>query len=470
MPGKIYENSTVNSQLALTEEYVSEWIYAIAERKNMRPEYHRMLEAAEQQRKRMSDCCDYIWRNPEIGYKEWKTTHYLEDAFRALGYKIDAPGDIPGFTAQYDTGRPGPCVAIMGELDALLCAGHPDADPETGAVHACGHLIQTSMMLGVAAALKENPALTEDLCGKIRFIAVPAEETIDLAFRQNLVDKGIISYVAGKIEFLRRGYFDGVDMAMMFHATTEENGLFKMTLGGDGCITKHFEYIGRAAHAGGAPHLGINALYAASVGLAACNALRETFQEKDYIRYHPIITQAGTAANAIPERALLDTYVRAASFDVMMDTNRKINRAIGASAAALGAHVEITDNPGNFPLHCDERMTKGVEKIIDDIFGAGQYIIDSWSTQSTDAGDISSLMPVIQHHCMGAVGTQHGADFYIQDKTKALVNPCAVLLCMMQKMSFLITNHYLAAGRNILHALNAYDATENWLLTRETTS
>ena len=160
------------------------------------------------------------------------------------------------------------------------------------------------------------------------------------------------------------------------------------------------------------------------------------------------ITQAGTAANAIPERALLDTYVRAASFDVMMDTNRKINRAIGASAAALGAHVEITDNPGNFPLHCDERMTKGVEKIIDDIFGAGQYIIDSWSTQSTDAGDISSLMPVIQHHCMGAVGTQHGADFYIQDKTKALVNPCAVLLCMIHD---LLSNHAAYAEDVLSH-------------------
>ena len=399
----------------------------------MKQEYQILIDAVTKQRSKMDACMDYIWSHPEIGYKEWKTSDYLEAKFKELGYAVTKAGNIPGFCAEYDTGIPGPTIGIMGELDALRCATHPDANPETKAVHACGHLIQTTIMLGVAAALKE-PGTAKGLSGKVRFMAIPAEETIDLEYREQLVQQGIIKYMAGKIEFLYRGFFDGVDIAMMFHVASGENGLFQITKGSNGCITKHFEYLGVASHAGGAPHLGINALYAASLGLQACNALRETFQEKDYVRYHPIINQAGVAANAIPAVASLDTYVRAASLNAMIEVNRKINRAIAASAAAIGAHVTIYDRPGNLPLICDENLTRGVIEIIEDIYGEGQITEEDWCTQSTDVGDISSLMPVIQHHCFGAVGTQHGEDFYIADREKCVLNPAVVLLCMVHDL------------------------------------
>lgn len=376
----------------------------------------------------MDNAVNYIWAHPEVGYKEWKTSSYLEEQFLKLGYSLTKPSDIPGFTAEWDSGVPGPTVAVLGELDALMCATHPDADPVTKAVHACGHLVQVSAMLGIAATLaKWNP----QLCGKVRFIAVPAEETIDLEFRNELVKKGVIQYMAGKIEFLRRGLFDGVDMAMMMHADTRNDVLFKFIDGCDGCITKHFEYKGVAAHAGGAPHKGVNALYAASLGLDACNSLRETFQEKDFVRYHPIITQAGVAANAIPDRALLDTYVRAATFEAMKETNVKINRALAASAAALGANVTVNDKPGNLPFKSDTVMTARLRTIITDIFGEGVIADAGWDTQSSDVGDLSSLMPVIQHLCMGASGTQHGDDYFIADRQKAVYNPATVMLCLI---------------------------------------
>ena len=59
-------------------------------------------------------------------------------------------------------------------------------------------------------------------------------------------------------------------------------------------MSSKIRYIGKAAHAGGAPHLGVNALYAAHIGLAAINAVRETFRDDDAIRVHPIITAAAT--------------------------------------------------------------------------------------------------------------------------------------------------------------------------------
>lgn len=407
----------------------------------------------------MDDAVNYIWAHPEVGYKEWKTSSYLEEQFLKLGYSLTKPSDIPGFTAEWDSGVPGPTVAVLGELDALMCATHPDADPVTKAVHACGHLVQVSAMLGIAATLaKWNP----QLCGKVRFIAVPAEETIDLEFRNELVKKGVIQYMAGKIEFLRRGLFDGVDMAMMMHADTRNDVLFKFIDGCDGCITKHFEYKGVAAHAGGAPHKGVNALYAASLGLDACNSLRETFQEKDFVRYHPIITQAGVAANAIPDRALLDTYVRAATFEAMKETNVKINRALAASAAALGANVTINDKPGNLPFKSDTVMTARLRTIITDIFGEGVIADAGWDTQSSDVGDLSSLMPVIQHLCMGASGTQHGDDYFIADRQKAVYNPATVMLCLIFD---LLDNNGLLAQKVIREYKPLYQTKEAYFET-----
>ena len=80
----------------------------------------------------------YIWKNAEVGYKEYKTDAYMKKAFRDLGYEIQEAGDITGFSAEIDTGREGPTIAMLAELDALYCASHPETNKETGAVHACG--------------------------------------------------------------------------------------------------------------------------------------------------------------------------------------------------------------------------------------------------------------------------------------------------------------------------------------------
>ncbi|MBO5973339.1 MAG: amidohydrolase, partial [Clostridia bacterium] len=71
--------------------------------------------------------------------------------------------------------------------------------------------------------------------------------------------------------------------------------------------------------------------------------LRETFRDTDQIRVHPIITAGGTVVNAIPETVRLESYVRGANVEAIESANKKVNRAIAASAAALGARVTIDD-------------------------------------------------------------------------------------------------------------------------------
>ena len=383
------------------------------------------MEYVTKHRQKILDALDYIWKNPETGYKEWKTHAYLAEQFRALGYTLTEAGNIPGFTALVDTGRPGPTVAVFGELDALICESHPDADPETGAVHSCGHCAQAAALLGLAAALKEPGAL-DGMDGKILLVAVPAEELIEVEYRQELCKKGIIRYMGGKPEFMYRGLLDGVDMAFMIH-TGSSNGL---TPGSNGCIAKTMRFEGVAAHAGGAPHRGVNALYAANLALMAANSLRETFQDKDHIRFHPIITQGGDAVNAIPDTVKVESYVRGASMDAIVAANRRINRAMAGAAAAMGAKVHLQDIPGYWPRKHPDCVVPVVKEAMMQVLG--EYQSGTWGTGCSDMGDVGAVMPAIHPHIAGAVGNAHSNAYRIADPETACVKSAEVQFVMLQ--------------------------------------
>ena len=138
----------------------------------------------------------------------------------------------------------------------------------------------------------------------------------------------------------------------MVHTSTE----YRAHKGAVGCITKSIIYKGKAAHAGGSPWLGCNALYSATLGINAINAIRETFKEPDYIRVHPIITHGGDMVNAIPEEVRLESYVRGATFEAIDSANKKVNQALIGGALSLGANIEIVDTPGYSPLINNEEM------------------------------------------------------------------------------------------------------------------
>ena len=133
----------------------------------------------------------YIWNHPETGFREVKTSKYMEDAFERLGYQLVRAEGITGFYASVDTGREGPEVLVLGELDSIICPTHPESDKDTGAVHSCGHNAQCAALVGIAAALKE-PGVLDDLCGRIKLCAVPAEELLEIEYRSKLIKQGKI--------------------------------------------------------------------------------------------------------------------------------------------------------------------------------------------------------------------------------------------------------------------------------------
>lgn len=393
----------------------------------------QLVKLAEKNKEMTLKAERWLWAHPQVGYTEWEAHNYLKEAFEALGYTLTEAGNIPGFYTDLDTGKPGPKVCVMGELDALDIANHPES--VNGMTHSCGHHAQGAGLLGLAAALKEEGAL-QGLCGTIRLMMVPAEEMIQLTFREELRKKGIIRYMGGKVEFMARGFLDGVDISMMIHASNDKTADITCTRNMNGCVSKTMRFKGKSSHAGGSPEHGINAQYAATNALTACNALRETFPDKDMVRFHPILLGVNSAVNIIPDEMKVESYVRANSLQALKRENRKINRALAGSALAMGAGVELTDRPGYAPEKDNEDLMHLAEGLAAELVGKDRVRFDytGCSGGSSDFGDVTYVMPGIQMNVGGAAGTAHGIDYYVEDAEKLCMNTVKMHLFLLDAL------------------------------------
>ena len=182
----------------------------------------------------------------------------------------------------------------------------------------------------------------------------------------------------------------------------------------------------------GSPWNGNNALYAATAGLSAVNSIRETFQEKDIIRVHPIITKGGSMVNAIPGEVTLESYVRGSSFEGIVRENKKVNRAFIGGALSLETNIDITDFPGYAPLKNDKNMMLVAKEACQEMLPDYPFNYnESIGSGSTDMGDLSCVMPVVHPYAAGSIGTSHGADYYVADPVKACVDCAKWQLAML---------------------------------------
>lgn len=370
-----------------------------------------ILSAIDEHRKRIIAFAEDVFTHPELSDQEVRTAARIAEALGALGLPVQTGLSGTGVLARLGDARP--CVALIGELDAIPCPGHPGADPKTGAAHACGHHAQLAAVYGAAIALT-RPEVRAALEGAVAFFAVPAEE-------RN----------GGKCRLIADGTFDTIDVAVTHH-THYVNTPYDLLLGSmrnNGVTMKRVTYTGKAAHAGGAPHEGVNALAAASIGLTAIGYLRETFRDEDGVRAHGIITEGGAAQNVVPERVALEYGVRANNARALRDANEKVDRAFRAGALAMGARVDIETLFAYAPMRY--RAATGWQKEIAALLlpeGRFAGVTEEYFTPvSTDVGDLSEKMPVINFTTGGFSGALHSVDYRMEDADTALLLPARVM-------------------------------------------
>lgn len=411
-----------------------------------------------------------LWDHPESGFRENRSAKLTSDYMRSLGLQPRENIAITGVVAKIDTGRPGPHVAVMGELDSLIVPEHRNADPETGAAHVCGHNIQIGNMLAAAVGLSQ-PDVLESLSGSISFMAVPAEEYIEIEYRERLRVSGDLEFLAGKQEFIRLGELDDIDISMLTHANVWEGRSLRPGVSHNGMIAKTVRFIGKSAHAGGAPHLGINALNAANLAMQGIALLRETFQDENHVRIHPIITRGGSVVSSVPANVTMEMFIRASNVEAIQDAEAKVDRALKGAAMTIGATVEISTSPGYMPSKFDPAMSDIYDESVIEILGESATGRVPHRTSSTDMGDISMIMPTLHSYTSGVSGRSHSDEFEILDwelnvidAGKALASTTIDLLAKGATRGKKIVDQFdvVLTKEQYLETLRSFQRTETW--------
>jgi metal-dependent amidase/aminoacylase/carboxypeptidase family protein len=224
---------------------------------------------------------------------------------------------------------------------------------------------------------------------------------------------------------------------MMVHAFADTpEPAFLMNAAGNGFMAKFIRYEGRPSHAGAAPHRGINALNAACIGIMAVHAQRETFQDDDAIRVHPIITRGGDVVNVVPSDVRLETYVRGKNLDAILDASAKVDRAFRAGGDAVGATTRITNIPGYLPIFQDRNLTEIAGNNGRALLGERGALEAGFMGGSFDVGDLSHLIPVVHPFATGTKGHLHTAEFCVTDYEAAVVLPAKLMaMCVIDLLA-----------------------------------
>ena len=372
-----------------------------------------------------------VLANPEAGFREVKTAQLVAEKFQEMGIQHESGLALTGLKGRIKGGAgPGPSVAVIGELDSLVVTEHPNADPDTGAAHACGHHCQIGMMLGATMGLL-TPEVMAQLSGEVVPFAVPAEEFIEVEQRLEMRNEGKLEFLGGKQELIRLGKFDDVDIAMMCH-TASDMGERKFAMGGtsNGHVVKFVRYTGVGAHAGSLPHRGVNALNAASFAIQAINALREAHRADDTVRIHGIITRGGEAVSAVPSDVRLEWRVRSSTPKVVVENSVAVDRCFRAGALAVGASVNITTIPGYLPMRHDTKLQDIFRRTAVDLLGDHATLVMPARRNrggSTDMGDLSHIIPACHPYTAGAVGPGHSSEYIITDYESAVIVPAKIM-------------------------------------------
>jgi amidohydrolase len=305
---------------------------------------------------------DTIHRNPEIGFQEVQTSQLFISEMQKQSFKITRgiAGLQSAFKAVTSGRSQGIQIAFLAEMDALPGLGH-----------ACGHNIIGTASVGAAIALSK---VLSEMDGTIIVFGTPAEEAA-------------VDNAGGKVQLLHE--LKKTDAAMLVHPSTQT----RVVLPNICREALKIEFYGKAAHAGSAPHLGINALDAAVNTFNLVNALRQ--HVKSDVRIHAVITHGGESPNIVPSYAALKMYVRASRLQYLEEVLKKVKQCAHGAATGTGARVEIkqyaarylnmVSNPTLAELFRNNWTALGVE------IKTGL----ERSYGSTDMGNVSQVTPAL---------------------------------------------------------------------------
>lgn len=313
--------------------------------------------------KDLKELNEYIYKNPELGRKEFKACEAHKNILKKYGFKVtdNYIGIETAYLAEYSSEKDGPKIAYLAEYDAL---------PEIG--HGCGHNALGTASVGAGILLKD---FVDEFGGTVYVYGTPAEETL-----------------GAKVDMAEAGCFDNIDAALLSHPTGKSH---ERSGTSQAMEALQFTFKGKTAHAAGDPYNGINALDGVIQFFNSVNALRQ--QTKESARIHGIISNGGEAANIIPDLAVANFYVREATTKEMVKLSERVKNCAKGAALATGTELKIENYEYTFKhLVTNETLSDVYVKNLK--LQGIEDIPVSKPSGSSDCGDVSHHCPTIHSY------------------------------------------------------------------------
>lgn len=338
-----------------------------------------VMGEVERWRDGLVDLARTIHANPEVAFEEFESAALLSATLEKNGFVVEqeVAGLATAFVATLRSGAGGPVVAFLAEYDALPGLGH-----------ACGHNLIGTAATGAGLAVK---TVLSELGGTVQVIGTPGEEG-----------------GGGKAIMVDAGVFDGVDVAMMVHPSTD-NLTRRRSLAS---FKVSIEFYGKPAHAAAKPDEGINALEAMILTYNGINALRQHL--RDDARVHGVITHGGEAPNIVPEYSAAKFYVRAADTPYCVQVLEKVRACAEGAALATGARLAFKEYAPRYDsMLPNPKLADLVEVNMASLGLAVRAPEPDERMGSSDMGNVSQVVPAL--HPYVAIGPEemggHTAEF-----------------------------------------------------------
>ncbi len=321
----------------------------------------RVCSLVDERATELREFATWLHRHPELSFEESQAMQLLGRHLEAEGFAVEyGVGSLPtALRAQYASSGKGPCIALMAEYDALPGLGH-----------ACGHNLIAGIALGAALALarlKPSPP------GSLIVLGTPAEEN-----------------GGGKIDMIKDGVFDNVDVALMVHPGNADKGTPHLT----SVAPIEIDFHGKAAHAAVSADQGRSALMAMIQMFNLVEGVRSQMPQEAVV--HGIITHGGDRTNIIPEFAQCRFTIRAYTAKLRDELVEMVKRCAQASAQAMGCTVETRLFS---KIYEATRVNNTLSRLyLDALTELGREVNrdDTWGRGTSDASNVSQVVPTLQ--------------------------------------------------------------------------
>lgn len=334
--------------------------------------------------------------NPELGNREFRTGAIVAEHLRKLGFdEVRDKVAYTGVVGVLKGGKPGPCVAMRADMDALPVTEEVDVPfaskarvtwngTDTGVMHACGHDAHTAILMTVAELLAN---IRNELPGTVVFIFQPAEEMPPDG------EEG------GAALMVKEGCLDNPRPEAIFglHITSIMNtGQLGYRPGPAMASADKFKIFvqGNQTH-GAQPWRGVDPIV---VGAQIVLGLQTIVSRKMDITHEPSVVtvgmfKGGLRQNIIPDKVEMEGTIRTFDEGQRDDIHNFVNKISSMIAESGGAKANVHIHRGYDVTYNDEKLTEWSLPTLKRVAGADKVTLMSKICGAEDFSCYQRVIP-----------------------------------------------------------------------------